>query len=210
MMELVCALTSTLLMGDTTPVARNRTAKSFCSTATVLTVTGGIGGVEPDIKLEPIQESAPILVALKKGSLIFDFATYYRNTKEIIGSADKFIVTDNVFREFLCFVEKRKAAFKFPEELKLIEFEELSKNNNTISLFDKKYKSLYRQVVQSKNQMFIQNKDEIKKALKDEILGRYYNNTGQMQYKIQTDLEVIQAQKILSNIKSYFLVLGKK
>ena len=58
--------------------------------------------------------------------------------------------------------------------------------------------------------MFIQNKDEIKKALKDEILGRYYNNTGQMQYKIQTDLEVIQAQKILSNIKSYFLVLGKK
>lgn len=169
-----------------------------------------IGGVEPDIKLEPIQESAPILVALKKGSLIFDFATYYRNTKEIIGSADKFIVTDNVFREFLCFVEKRKAAFKFPEELKLIEFEELSKNNNTISLFDKKYKSLYRHILQSKNQMFIQNKDEIKKALKDEILGRYYNNTGQMQYKIQTDLEVIHAQKILSNIKSYFLVLGKK
>jgi hypothetical protein len=38
---------STLLIGETTPVARKRTAKSFCSTATVLTVTGGIGADAP-------------------------------------------------------------------------------------------------------------------------------------------------------------------
>jgi len=42
---------STLLMGETTPVARKRTAKSFCSTATVLTVTGGIGAAAPDAPL---------------------------------------------------------------------------------------------------------------------------------------------------------------
>jgi hypothetical protein len=50
-MELVCALISTLLIGETTPVARKRTAKSFCSTATVLTVTGGIGAAAPDAPL---------------------------------------------------------------------------------------------------------------------------------------------------------------
>jgi hypothetical protein len=38
-------------MGDTTPVDRKRTAKSFCSTATVLTVTGGIGVAAADAPL---------------------------------------------------------------------------------------------------------------------------------------------------------------
>jgi hypothetical protein len=51
MMELVCAFTSTLLMGDTTPEDRKRTAKSFCSTATVLTVTGGIGAAAAEAPL---------------------------------------------------------------------------------------------------------------------------------------------------------------
>ena len=51
MMELVYALMSTLLIGETTPVARKRTAKSFCSTATVLTVTGGMGAAAPDAPL---------------------------------------------------------------------------------------------------------------------------------------------------------------
>ena len=46
MMELVCAFTSTLLIGETVPTERRRTAMSFCSTLAVVIDTGGRAGPE--------------------------------------------------------------------------------------------------------------------------------------------------------------------
>jgi hypothetical protein len=66
-MELVCAFTSTLFIGDTTPEARKRTAKSFCSTTTVLTVTGGIGAAAADA---PLAGAAGVGAAALAGAVL--------------------------------------------------------------------------------------------------------------------------------------------
>jgi carboxyl-terminal processing protease len=168
-----------------------------------------IGGVEPDIKTEP-QKSIPIMEALKAASLIFDYATYFRNTKTITASADKMQITDVDFFDFMRFVEKRKYDFKIPEEDKLREFEELAEKNNTAKLFDGKYKSLYKQVVKSKKEMLLQNKEQIKKALQYEIVTRYYFNTGFLQNSLQNDTEVLNAKAVLNNHQLYSETLHKK
>ncbi len=169
-----------------------------------------IGGIEPDIKMEPIEKSVPVIEALNKASLIFDYVTYFRNTKEIKAPADKIIVTDIVFFDFLRYVKKRKYDFKIPEELKLKEFEELSQKNHTMDLFSKKHKALYTQIVDSKKEMLLQNKEQIKKVLQDEIVTRYYFNTGYLQNSLQTDQEVLNAQKFLADPHLYFETLNKK
>jgi carboxyl-terminal processing protease len=169
-----------------------------------------IGGIEPDVKTEPIQKSIPIIEALRNASLIFDYATYFRNTKEIKVSADKFIITDVDFLDFIRFVHEKKYSFKIPEELKLKEFGDLALKNNTIKLFDKKYKSLYKQILKSKKEMLLQNKEQIKKALQYEIVSRYYYNTGFMQNSLKSDEEVVNAQKILATKQLYFDILHKK
>jgi carboxyl-terminal processing protease len=169
-----------------------------------------IGGIEPDIETEPVQNIAPIIDALKKSSLIFDYVTYFRNTKEIRAPADKIIVTDVTFYIFLAYVQRRKYPFKTPEELKLKEFEELSQKNFTIKLFQKKYKALYQQIEDSKKEMLVQNKEQIKKALQDEIVMRYYYYTGFMQNSLQNDPEVVYAKTFLTNQQLYFETLKKK
>lgn len=169
-----------------------------------------IGGIEPDIKTEPMQKSAPIIEALRNASLIFDYATYFRNTKEIKASADNFTITDNDFNDFMHFVEKKKYSFKIPEEAKLKEFEELAQKNNTLNLFDKKYKSLYLQIIKSKKEMLLQNKEQIKNALQTEIVSRYYYYTGFLQNAMHNDQEVTKAQNILASKQKYFEILNKK
>ncbi|MES2284900.1 MAG: S41 family peptidase [Bacteroidota bacterium] len=169
-----------------------------------------IGGIEPDIKTEPAQKTAPIIEALKKSSLIFDYATYFRNTREVNVPADKIIVTDVSFYTFVGYIENRKYPFKTPEELKLMEFEELSKSNNTIKLFEKKYKALNQQIIESKKEMLLQNKEQIKKALQEEIVSRYYYYTGFMENSLQTDPEVVYARNFLTDKDLYFQMLNKK
>ena len=180
-----------------------------------------IGGIEPDVKMEPLQKSVPIIEALRNASLIFDYATYFRNTKEIKVSAEKFIITDADFFDFLHFINEKKHAanaesrggaqsYKIPEEIKLKEFEELAQKNNTIKLFDKNYKSLYNQIMKSKKEMLLQNKEQIKKALQSEIVGRYYYYTGFLKNSQQYDEEVAKAKNILASKQLYFEILHQK
>lgn len=169
-----------------------------------------IGGVVPDLLTEPLQRSVPIIEALNTAFLIFDYATYFRNTKEIKSPADKIIITDIMFLDFMRFVEKGKYAFKIPEELKLKEFEELAIKNNTQGLFEKKYNALYQQIVQSKKEMLLQNKEQIKKAVQDEIVTRYYYYTGFMQNSLQADQEVVYARNFLADQALYIQLLNKK
>lgn len=169
-----------------------------------------IGGIEPDIKTEPQQNSNPIVDALISSNLIFDYATYFRNNKTINASADKLVITDIDFNDFLQFVEKRKFNFKLAEEATLEEFEALMKKDNTTALFNKKYKALYDQILQSKKEILIQNKELIKKALQREIVTRYYYNSGMILNSLVTDPEILKAKEVLMNTKLYSEILNKK
>lgn len=169
-----------------------------------------IGGIEPDIRTEPPQTTNPIVDALNSSNLIFDYATYFRNNKTIKASADKIVVTDIDFYDFLRFAEKRKFNFKLAEESKLEEFEALMKKDNTTQLFTKKYKALYNQIQHSKKEILIQNKELIKKALQREIVTRYYYNSGMILNSLVTDPEILKAKEILTNTKMYSEILNKK
>ncbi len=169
-----------------------------------------VGGIDPDIQRAPAEKAVPILDALRKANLIFDYATYFRNTKEIRAPAEKIIVTDVSFFIFVAYLEKRNFPFKTPEELKLKEFEDVSQNNHTMKLFEKKFKALQKQIDESKKEMLMQNKEEIKRALQLEIVQRYYYNTGFMKNSLQTDPDVIYARTFLAAPQLYSEMLNKK
>ncbi|MES2591960.1 MAG: S41 family peptidase [Bacteroidota bacterium] len=169
-----------------------------------------IGGVQPDIKTDGLQPSVPIIDALNAASLIFNYATWLRNTQTIKNPAETFIITDTDFFNFMRFIEQGKYNFKIAEEEKLKEFEEIAKKNNTGKLFNSKYKQLYAEVAGSKKEMLLQNKELIKKALQNEIVLRYYYNSGLLKNSLTTDAEVIRAKGLLANQKEYSGILNKK
>ena len=166
-----------------------------------------IGGIEPDVKTEPNIINAPIIETLNKAGLIFDYATYYRNTKSMNTSAEKVTVTDVIFNDFLHFVEKNNFDFTMAEEEKMKEFQEIMKQNNTASLFNKKYKQLANEIEKSKKEILIQNKELIKNVLQKELVARYYLGTGQMQNSLPIDSEVLKAKAILNSHEEYSRLL---
>lgn len=167
-----------------------------------------IGGIEPDVKTEPESLNAPIIETLNKAGLLFDYATYYRNTKPISTSAEKTIVTDLIFNDFLHFVEKNNFDFTMAEEDKMKEFQEVMVKNNTTSLFNKKYEQLANQIKKSKKVVLIKNKEQIKKALQKEIVSRYYFNTGLLKNSLPIDEEVLRAKDILNSPQAYNKLLS--
>lgn len=169
-----------------------------------------IGGVEPDVKTEPEFTNTPLIQALSNSGLLFDYATYYRNTKSINASAEKISITDAIFNDFLRFVEKSDFDFTMAEEEKLKEFQEVMNKNNTTKLFNKKYQQLANEIKHSKKEIFIQNKELIKKVLQKEIAVRYYFNTGMMLNSLPLDAEVLKAKAILNSPQEYSKLLNKK
>lgn len=169
-----------------------------------------IGGVEPDVKTEPESTNTPIIQALSNSGLLFDYATYYRNTKSINTNAEKIRATDAIFNDFLRFVEKSDFDFTMAEEDKLKEFQEVMNKNNTTKLFNKKYQQLANEIKYSKKEILIQNKELIKKVLQKEIAVRYYFNTGMMLNSLPLDAEVLKAKAILNSPQEYSKLLNKK
>ncbi|MGB3947818.1 MAG: S41 family peptidase [Bacteroidia bacterium] len=169
-----------------------------------------IGGIEPDVKMEPEITNTPTIEALSDAGLIFNYATYYRNTHSINVDAEKITITDAVFYDFLHFVEKNNFDFVMAEEQKLKEFQEVMDKNNTASLFNKKYQQLTTEIKRSKKKILIQNKELIKKVLQKEIAIRYYFNSGGILNSLPTDAEVLKAKAILNSPKEYSNLLNKK
>jgi carboxyl-terminal processing protease len=169
-----------------------------------------IGGIEPDIKTKPTSNNSSVIEALSKANLFFDYATYFRNTKVIKTTAEKMTVTDITFNDFVRFVAKRNYDFKTAEEEKLKEFEELIKKDGMQKIYGKKYMALYKQIIETKQELLLQHKEEIKKVLQNELVARYYNNSGYLQNTLPLDPEIIKAKEILSSPEVYSKILKKR
>lgn len=165
------------------------------------------GGIEPDVLTTPQQTSNFVINALNKEYVIFDYVTYYRNTKQFTVAANKIIVTDSIFNDFIRFVAKKNYPFHLPEEEKLKELGEILKKDSTEVLFARQYKSFYRQVIKQKKNILLQNKELIKRTLQREIVSRYYYNTGMLQNTLPTDTEVLKAKEILNSPEKYKALL---
>lgn len=169
-----------------------------------------IGGIEPDINTPSTQSSNPIIDALSKQYLFFDYATYFRNTNQITTPAHKITVTDSIFNDFLKFAAKKNYSFLLPEEEKLKELGVVLKKDNTEHLFAKQYNAFYRHLRKQKKAILLQNKEQIKQTLQKEIVGRYHSYTGVLKNSLPHDSEISKAKEILNSSEKYKAVLNAK
>ena len=60
----------------------------------------------------------------------------------------------------------------------------------------------------SKERDLMKFKDEIKALLEDEIIGRYYFQTGRIEHALLDDSYILEAIKILNDSERYNQILG--
>ncbi len=164
------------------------------------------GGVEPDITIEkPAQTIAT--KALFKSDAFFRFATQYQYTHKTIASADKFILSDTDFNDFIQFIKTTKTTFKTKAEQAFEKAFEKAEKEAYHDDIQNGYNQLLSEIKQKKITELAVNKEEILTFLTDEILKQFYYKKGMYQHKFTHDEVIKKATGLLKDNKKYNKIL---
>ena len=167
------------------------------------------GGVEPDVPV-PDEVQPDILTALIEAQAIFDFANDYRAKHESIAEADKFVVDDAIYNEFLAFLKAKKYSYTTALEEALEELKTTAENEKAFANIQSTYNQLKTQVENLKTQDLTTYKPEIARALTQEIVSRYYYSTGKLINSLHHDRFIEEAKAVLLNPSRYQSILAPK
>lgn len=169
------------------------------------------GGIEPDITTKDLDVNRT-LIALANDGQIFNFATEYFYKHPSIKPADEFSISDNEYNEFLAFIEKNKYNYESMSENILKPFEQILKQENYIDDVAGTIEKLKADIEAGKKKSFQKSKEDIKKLISNEIVGRYYFQRGKVVNSLyNNDIDLNNAIEILYNTnEKYFPILKAK
>lgn len=159
-------------------------------------------GIEPDIRTE-VDYSSSILFSLISKNLIFDYATEFVRKHESIPSAKDFVITEDIYSDFVNYLKDKDYSYTSPTEYSLKEFSDIAKKDKCNDDILSQIENLKLQIEKDKKNDLYKFKDEISEFLLSEIVVRYYNQKGRVEAFVNHDKEVKQAIELLHNKTKY-------
>jgi len=166
-------------------------------------------GIEPDITIEKTLYSR-LTATLVVNNIIFNYTTNYRVKHESIANPKLFKFSESDYADFKTYVlnqefDYKTASSEYMDKLKEIAIEE-GYYENSKAEFDKLYE-FYRPSKERDLDIF---KNEIIELIEDEIIGRYYYQTGRIEHALLDDSFILEAVKILNDPARYNQILNIK
>jgi carboxyl-terminal processing protease len=167
------------------------------------------GGIDPDVQTES-PKASELILALFRDLQIFDFATEFYFGNPNIKPAKEFRVDDVIFNDFKSWLEKRDFSFdtrtgRVINNLEIIAAEEdfdagMSKEINDLKQAYEKRKSIE----------LDREKDILKELLQEEIVARYYFESGRLENALNHDTDIKEALRYLNETEAYQAILSSE
>lgn len=164
-------------------------------------------GIEPDVEIEE-KELSRLTATIYANNLIFNYATQYHREHPTIAPARDFTLTDDEYEDFKAYVLKQEFTYSTASEEMLKRMKETAVEEGFFEDSKAEYDALLLRVVPSKERDLVKFKDEIKILLENEIVSRYYFQTGRAENSFRNDDVVKKALEILSKSSQYNTILG--
>jgi carboxyl-terminal processing protease len=164
------------------------------------------GGIAPDIEILP-DPLSQISSELFMRNYIFDFATNYYWAHPNIKTPEQFTFTDQDYNDFKTFLVNRKFSYKTSTEESLNELITNAKKEKYYEIHKDLFNDLEKDIAHSLDQDLIMFRSEISDLLEDEIISRYFYESGAIQYTIKKDEQINKARDILNNKEEYSSIL---
>lgn len=164
------------------------------------------GGITPDIEILP-ESLSQLSSELFLRYYIFDFATNYYWTHPNIKSPDQFTFTDQDYDDFKTFLLNRKFNYKSVTEESLNELIANAKKEKYYDIHKDLFDDLEKDIVHSLDQDLIMFRREITDLMEDEIISRYFYESGAIEWTIKKDEQISKARDILNNKEEYSSIL---
>lgn len=167
------------------------------------------GGIIPDISFGN-NDISPISISLVTENVIFDYATKFAFENPVIPSVTEFKITDDIYNNFTEFAVLQDFKYETFSEKELLELEKVLKREKYYERVEPEIKELKAKLINDKRKDILSFKDEIKDFLRDEIVGRYYYEEGQIQASLDNDDQLYKAIDVLKDSKMYNAILNGK
>lgn len=154
------------------------------------------GGIRPDVAID-IKQPANITFSLFANNLIFDFATLYAAKNLSLDPPGEFEISDEVYNEFLEFLEDKIFDYNTQSNDKLDEIVNITKQEGYYRMAKDEIDALREKLRADKNKDLLAFSDEIKELLRDEIVSRYYYQRGRIISGLKNDVQLDKAIELL-------------
>ena len=162
------------------------------------------GGILPDVKTSSTDKTN-LIKELFQSKAIFNFATDYYHNNQKVEKLEDLNIPSTLFKDFIQYLEK-DTTFVTQQEKLFKEAFNFTKNQNISKEFSKIQEKLYKQKVDE----ISKNKEEIEEEIIDEIILKYFYKEGVFIDDLKNDKTIIEAVKLLKNIKEYNRILSSK
>ncbi len=165
------------------------------------------GGITPDIEVLP-DALSQISSELYVRNYIFDFATDYYWNHPDIKSPEQFAFTDKDYADFKAFLMKRNFSYKTATEESLNDLISNARKEKYYDIHKDLFDDLEKDITHSLDQDLILFRSEITDLTEDEIISRYFYESGAIAWTIKTDKQILKARDILNNKEEYGSILS--
>ncbi|MGY6561061.1 MAG: S41 family peptidase [Luteibaculaceae bacterium] len=165
-------------------------------------------GVDPDVAIDE-REFARVVAFLMVENHIFDFATDFALKNEKIANPELYTISDAQYEEFIQFVKGRNFEFDTKTEERLKALREAAKDElyyeNGITEMVQKLEAELKDL---KKDDLIKHQTDIRELLANEIVSRYYFQTGRIKASLASDNFIQRSIELLGNKEDYKEVLS--
>lgn len=163
-------------------------------------------GIEPDKKIDS-KSFAPITYSLVARNLVFEFGNeFFIENKEISGPRE-FQITDALYGEFVTWLEGKEYDYTTYVEKTLEDLEKYAEKEKFFDDIKLTIEELKTKVSHNKEQDLVTFKDEIKDALREEIISRYFYQEGVIEASLMNDADIKSAMAILKSDSEFNNIL---
>lgn len=168
------------------------------------------GGLKPDTIVE-IKDYSRLFYNLMFNHVIFDYATKYAATHDSIPVPGEFVITDEIYDDFVAGIDTTKIkSDKIGQDF----VKELRKTAKTEGFMtpelETELKTLETLLEPNLKRDLYNKRDEISNYLGQEIVSRYYSEAGETRFMLDFDEDFDVATSILDNRELYETLLGKR
>lgn len=164
-------------------------------------------GIEPDVTIEK-KTFSRLTATLVRNDLIFNFATDYHAKNEVASNPKTFQLTDEDFSAFTTYVLNQEFEYTTASSEYMKRLKEVAEEEGYYEDSKQDFDELLEFYKPSKERDLVKFEDEIRALLEDEIIGRYYYQTGRIQHALLDDSYILEAIKILNDSERYNQILG--
>ena len=164
------------------------------------------GGIDPDIEVTD-EEASGILISLAANGHVFNYATVYASRHETIAGPGVFKLTDDDYNDFVKYLSDKEYAYSTLTERNIEKLKAIAENEEYTDLIAE-IDALEEKANNMKQNDLIRHKDQIKAYLEQEIIGRYYYQSGKIRQSLENDPALDKAIEMLNNKTAYQKILS--